>query len=57
MTPVLEIISQKELPGWLLLKNAGIGRAEGMGQRISGFDAHFWETSFGSVLAHIRRFC
>ncbi|MCB0819536.1 MAG: hypothetical protein KDC13_02850 [Bacteroidetes bacterium] len=53
MTPVLEIISQKELPGWLLLKNAGIGRAEGMGQRISGFDAHFWETSFEAILAHI----
>ena len=53
MTPILEIISQQQLPGWLLLKNATLGRAEGFGQRVSGFDAYWWEDSFEKISQHL----
>jgi hypothetical protein len=53
MTPVLEIISKQQLPGWLLLKNASLSRAESFGQRISNFDAHHWASSWEDVSANL----
>jgi hypothetical protein len=53
MTPILEIISKQQLPGWLLLKNATLSRAEGFGQRIGGFEEYFWENSWEKISQHL----
>ncbi len=53
MTPILELLADKELPGWLLIKNAMISENGGEGHRITSYDEHFWSLSYEEVKAKI----
>jgi hypothetical protein len=53
MTPILELLADKELPGWLLIKNASISENAGEGHRITSYDEHHWSTSYNEIKALI----
>ncbi|MEX1189186.1 MAG: hypothetical protein WED33_08005 [Bacteroidia bacterium] len=53
MTPILELLADKELPGWLLIKNARISEGNGDGHRITAYDEHIWSTSYEEIKAQI----
>lgn len=53
MTPILELLADKELPGWLLIKNAIISQGDGMGHRITSFESHFWSNDYEEISSMI----
>jgi len=46
MTPLFEVLADKPIPGWILIKNAVIAGNDGSGHRIASFDEHYYSTSF-----------
>jgi hypothetical protein len=52
MTPILEFLQEKQLPGWLLVHNANLV-TEAAGLRIASFDEAFWSDSFDELGAKI----
>jgi hypothetical protein len=51
MTPLFEVLADKQLPGWLLVKNAVISGDDGSGHRIASFDEHYFSDSFDELKA------
>lgn len=51
MTPLFEVLADKPIPGWILIKNAIIAGDDGSGHRISSFDEHHYSTSFDELIA------
>jgi hypothetical protein len=55
MTPLFEVLADKQLPGWLLVKNAVISGDDGSGHRIASFDEHYFSDSFDELKAKIAK--
>lgn len=53
MTPFLEFLNDKALPGFALLKNARTSLVAGLGYQVSSFDEAHWSGDFDSLLQKI----
>jgi len=53
MTPFLEFLSDKILPGFAMLKNASVNLIPGQGHRVTRFEEAFWSNDIGSLRSQI----